>query len=140
MCYTFKNRQAKFKTSFIKGIQAQHMKIQRQYLYSVKFKVFSDHKSLKYLFDQKELNMRSRKQVEFLRDYDFTLKYHLGEANVVSDALSRKSIHMAMIMLREEKLIEDFRNLNLTVSLQPKCIILSELRIQNDHRKQIKEV
>jgi len=52
--------------------------------------VYSDHKSLKYLFDRKELNMRQRRWIEFLKDYDFQLIYHLGKENVVVDALSRK--------------------------------------------------
>ena len=47
------------------------LKIWRHYLYGVRFEVFSDHKSLKYLFDQKELNMRQRRWMEFLKDYDF---------------------------------------------------------------------
>nr|KYP59799.1 Retrovirus-related Pol polyprotein from transposon 17.6 [Cajanus cajan] len=71
------------------------LKIWRHYLYGARFSVFSDHKSLKYLFDQKELNMRQRRWMEFLKDYDFQLMYHPGKANVVADALSRKSIHMS---------------------------------------------
>ena len=65
------------------------LKIWRHYLYGARFEVFSDHKSLKYLFDQKELNMRQRRWLEFLKDYDFSLNYHPGKANVVADALSR---------------------------------------------------
>ena len=52
------------------------LKIWRHYLYGSRFEVFSDHKSLKYLFDQKELDMRQRKWLEMLKDYDFGLKYH----------------------------------------------------------------
>ena len=66
------------------------LKIWRHFLYEVSFKVFSDHKSLKYLFDQKELNMRQRRWIEFLKDYDFQLIYHPGKENVVANALSRK--------------------------------------------------
>ena len=66
------------------------LKIWRHFLYGISFNVFSDHKSLKYLFDQKELNMRQRRWIEFLKDYDFQLIYHLGKENVVADALSRK--------------------------------------------------
>ena len=55
------------------------------------FEVFSDHESLKYTFTQWDLNMRQRRWIEFLGDYDFTLHYHSGKANVVVDALSRKS-------------------------------------------------
>ena len=69
------------------------LKIWRHYVYSGKFKVFSDHKSLKYLFDQKELNMSQRRWMKFMKDYDFELHYHPGKTNVVADAFSRKSLH-----------------------------------------------
>lgn len=55
---------------------------------SQQFKVFSNHKSLKYLFDQKELNMRHRRWLEFLKNYDFGLNYHPGKSNIMYDALS----------------------------------------------------
>jgi len=58
--------------------------------------VFSDHKNLKYLFDQKELNMRQRRWMEFLK------------ANVVADALSRKTVHTAHLMIKEVELLEKF--------------------------------
>ena len=52
------------------------LKIWRHYLYGEQFEVFSDHKSLKYTFTQRDLNMRQRRWMEFLEDYDFTLHYH----------------------------------------------------------------
>ena len=58
--------------------------------------MFSDHKNLKYLFDQKELNMRQRRWMEFLK------------ANVVADALSRKTVHTAHLMIKEVELLEKF--------------------------------
>ena len=67
------------------------LKIWRHYLYDEQFEVYSDHKSLKYIFTQQDLNMRQHRWMEFLEDYDFTLHYHHGKANVVTDALSRKS-------------------------------------------------
>ena len=63
----------------------------RHYLYGEQFEVISYHKSVKYIFTQQDLNMRQRKWMEYLDDYDFTLHYHPGEENVVVDALSRKS-------------------------------------------------
>src|SRR3954463_2659905 len=87
------------------------LKIWRRYLFDSIFEVFSDHKSLKYLFDKKELNMRQRRWLEFLKDYDFELNYYPGKANIVADALSRKSMHMSMLMVRELDLIEQFRDL-----------------------------
>ena len=67
------------------------LKILRHYLYGEQFKVYSDHKSLKYIFTQWDLNMRQHGWMEFLEDYDFTLHYHPGKENVVANALSRKS-------------------------------------------------
>ena len=53
--------------------------------------MFLDHKSLKYIFTQRDLNIRQHGWMEYMEDYDFTLHYHPGKANVVADALSRKS-------------------------------------------------
>ena len=67
------------------------LKIWRCYLYGVKFEVYFDHKSLKYLFTQRNLNLRQRRWIEYLEDCDFSLQYHPGKANVLADALSKKS-------------------------------------------------
>ncbi|KAD4586323.1 hypothetical protein E3N88_23924 [Mikania micrantha] len=67
------------------------LKIWRHYLYGTKCVVFTDHKSLQHILNQKELNMRQRRWVELLNDYDCEIRYHPGKANVVADALSRKS-------------------------------------------------
>ncbi|GJZ55052.1 putative reverse transcriptase domain-containing protein [Tanacetum coccineum] len=66
------------------------LKIWRHYLYGTKCTVFTDHKSLQHILDQKELNMRQRRWLELLADYDCEIRYHPGKANVVADALSRK--------------------------------------------------
>jgi hypothetical protein len=66
------------------------LKIWRHYLYEEHCKIYTDHKSLKYFFTQKELNMRQRRWLELLNDYDCSINYHLGKANVVANALSRK--------------------------------------------------
>nr|GFA21513.1 putative reverse transcriptase domain-containing protein [Tanacetum cinerariifolium] len=66
------------------------IKIWRHYLYGPKCTVFTDHKSLQHILDQKELNMRKRRWLELLSDYDCDIRYHPGKANVVADALSRK--------------------------------------------------
>ncbi|EOY31685.1 Uncharacterized protein TCM_038736 [Theobroma cacao] len=67
------------------------LKIWRHYLYGERCRIFSDHKSLKYLLTHKELNLRQRRWLELIKDYDLVIDYHPGKANVVADALSRKS-------------------------------------------------
>nr|GEZ51580.1 putative reverse transcriptase domain-containing protein [Tanacetum cinerariifolium] len=66
------------------------LKIWRHYLYDTKCVVFTDHKSLQHILDQKELNMRQRRWLELWSNYDCEIRYHPGKANVVADALSRK--------------------------------------------------
>nr|GEX08939.1 putative reverse transcriptase domain-containing protein [Tanacetum cinerariifolium] len=73
------------------------LKIWRHYLYGESCDVFTDHKSLKCIFTQRELNMRQRRWLELLKDYDLNIQYYLGKANVVADALSRKSSMIAGI-------------------------------------------
>ena len=66
------------------------LKVWRHYLYGEKCEIYTDHKSLKYFFTQKDLNMRQRWWMELVKDYDCDILYNLGKANVVVDALSRK--------------------------------------------------
>ncbi|GKF64408.1 putative reverse transcriptase domain-containing protein, partial [Tanacetum coccineum] len=66
------------------------LKIWRHYMYGTKCMVFTDHKSLQHILDQKELNMRQRRWLELLSDYNCAIRYHPGKANVIADALSRK--------------------------------------------------
>ncbi|GKB06491.1 putative reverse transcriptase domain-containing protein [Tanacetum coccineum] len=74
-----------------KGLSAVLMQREkRHYLYGTKCVVFTDHKSLQHILDQKELNMRQRRWLELLSDYDCKIRYHPRKANVVADALSRK--------------------------------------------------
>ena len=89
------------------------------YLYGEKFEVFSDHKSLKYIFTQQDLNMRQSRRMEFLEDYDFTLHYHLGKVNVVADPFSRKSQGvLASVASREWQMLETVRQFGLQYSDQ----------------------
>ena len=82
------------------------LKIWRHYLYGEEFEVYSDHKILKYIFTQGDLNIRQRRWMEFLEDYDFTLHYHPSKANVVVE-LSRKSWGvLASIASREWRMLE----------------------------------
>ena len=83
------------------------LKIWRHYLYGEQFEVLSNYKSLKYIFTQRDLNMRQRRWMEYLEDYDFTLQYHPSKANVMADALSRKSRGvLASVASREWLMLE----------------------------------
>ena len=82
------------------------LKIWRHYLFGEKVQIFTDHKSLKYLFSQKELNMRQRRWLELLKDYDCEILYHPGKANVVADALSHRGASTAAVLVHEWSLLE----------------------------------
>ncbi|KAI3827971.1 hypothetical protein L1987_02060 [Smallanthus sonchifolius] len=72
------------------GVVVLALKIWRHYIYDIKCSIFTNHKSLQHIFNQKELNMRQRIWVELLNDYNCDIRYHRGKANAVADALSRK--------------------------------------------------
>ena len=84
------------------------LKIWRHYLYGERCEIFTDHKSLKYFFTQKELNMRQRRWLELVKDYDCVINYHPDKANVVADALSQKSTQstIALDLIQKLKLNE----------------------------------
>nr|GEZ89495.1 RNA-directed DNA polymerase [Tanacetum cinerariifolium] len=88
------------------------LKIWRHYLYGESCDIFTDHKSLKYIFTQRDLNMRQRRWLELLKDYDTNIQYHPGKANVVADALSKKSGMIAGIKV-EEEIIHDLERLDI---------------------------
>ncbi|GJS40087.1 putative reverse transcriptase domain-containing protein [Tanacetum coccineum] len=74
----------------IKGLDVYLQRGKRSYLYGKESVIYTDHKSLQHIFDQKELSMCQRRWIELFSDYDCEIRYHLGKANVVADALSRK--------------------------------------------------
>ncbi|KAG8488519.1 hypothetical protein CXB51_016409 [Gossypium anomalum] len=83
------------------------LKIWRHYLYGEKCRVYTDHKSLKYLMSQKDLNLRQRRWLELLKDYELVIDYHPGKANVVADALSRKLLFALRAMNTRLKVSDD---------------------------------
>jgi hypothetical protein len=90
------------------------LKIWRHHLMGAHCNIYTDHKSLKYIFTQDNLNTRQRRWLELIKDYDIEVHYHPGKANVVADALSRKShCHCAEAELFNENLCNEMRKLNL---------------------------
>jgi hypothetical protein len=90
------------------------LKIWRHYLLGNNCHIYTDHKSLKYIFTQLELNMRQRRWLELIKDYDLEIHYHPGKANVVADALSRKaSCHCLTVKTSDITLCQEMEKLNL---------------------------
>jgi hypothetical protein len=90
------------------------VKTWRHYLCGHKCEVYKDHKSLKYIFTQSELNMWQRRWLELLKDYELEIHYHPGKANVVVDALSRKSrVNMIATHSMPYELAKEFDRLSL---------------------------
>jgi len=83
--------------------------------------------------------MRQRRWMEFLKDYDFELLYHPRKANVVVDALSRKTVHVALLMVKEVELLEKFRDMKLQVEVRPEFIRCSTLTISSDFLGSVRE-
>ena len=81
--------------------------------------------------------MRQRRWIEFLKDYEFELNYHPGKANVMADALSRKSLSVSWMMIKEAELVESFLDLNLGISMTLQSIQLSQIKITSDFKGQI---
>nr|CAB3502859.1 unnamed protein product [Digitaria exilis] len=112
------------------------LKIWRHYLIGNKCDIYTDHKSLKYVFTQSELNMRQRRWLELIKDYDVNLQYHPGKANVVADALSRK-VYCNNLMVKESQpeLYEELSKMKLEIVEQGQ---LHELRVRYDLEDRIK--
>ena len=83
------------------------LKIWRHYLYGEKCKIYTDHKSLKYLLTQKELNLRQRRWLKLFKDYDCIIYYHSEKDNVVADALSRKTMAVMSLKHNEWRIVSD---------------------------------
>ncbi|KAA3488295.1 ty3-gypsy sub-class retrotransposonable element polyprotein [Gossypium australe] len=99
---------------------------ERHYLYGEKSIICTDHKSLKYLLTEKELNLRQRRWIGLLKDYDYSIEYHPSKANVVANALSRK-------------VISDLRAMFAHLSLYEDGSLLAELHVKHAWVSQIKE-
>ena len=76
--------------------------------------------------------MKQRRWIEFFKDYNFELKYHPRKANIVADALSRKSLHVSIMMVREMELIKEFRDLNFVIKMTSGKVRVNMLKVTNE--------
>jgi hypothetical protein len=92
------------------------LKIWRHHLMGTKCHIYTDHKSLKYIFTQSDLNMRQKRWLELIKDYDLEVHYHPGKANIVADALSRKAhCYCLAVEAFNKTLCWEMRKLNLEI-------------------------
>ncbi|KAL0537313.1 hypothetical protein IC582_026290 [Cucumis melo] len=113
------------------------LNIWRHYLYGEKIQIFTDHKSLKYFFTQKELNMRQKRWLELVKDYDCEILYHPGKSNVVADALSWKVVHSAALITKQAPLLRDFERAEVAVSVEEVTSQFAQLTVQPTLRQRI---
>nr|GEV54050.1 hypothetical protein [Tanacetum cinerariifolium] len=113
------------------------LRLLRHYLYGMKCVVFTDHKSLQYNLNQKELNLGQRRWIELLSDYDYEIRYHPGKPNVVADALSRKK---RIKPLRSDKMYQDLKPLYWWLNMKAdittyvgKCLTCA--KVKAEHQK-----
>jgi hypothetical protein len=118
------------------------LKIWRHYLMGKRCELYTDHKSLKYIFTQPNLNLRQRRRLELIKDYDLGINYHPGKANIVADASSRKS-HVSQLVVDSMpfELCEEFDKLNLRIIANTKVMEMEvgPSLLQEIHRGQVED-
>ena len=115
------------------------LKLWRHYLYGTTCEVYTDHKSLKNLFTLKEFNMRQRRWLELIKDYDLQIHYHPGKANTVADALSRKNMgDMANLFTAQKKLVSELDKMNVELVIHGQEVVLAAVMAQPTLLEEIK--
>jgi hypothetical protein len=115
------------------------LKIWRHYLYGEWCEIYTDHNSLKYFLTQKELSMRQRRWLESIKDYDCKINYHAGKANVVANALSRKStVELAALGISQPQLCKELIGMGLEVVGEGTPVHLANLMVQSELLARIK--
>ncbi len=111
-------------------------------MYGEVCEIYTNHKSLKYIFQQRDLNLRQRRWMELLKDYDYTIQYHIGKVNVVADALSKESSSsLAHISVEKRPLIQELHELmeqGLILYITDSGAILAHFRVRLDLQDRIR--
>ncbi|GJW33445.1 putative nucleotidyltransferase, ribonuclease H, partial [Tanacetum coccineum] len=115
------------------------LKIWRHYLYGETCDIFTDHKSLKYIFTQKELNMRQRRWLELLKEYNANIQYHPGKANIVADALCRKSYGSMSCLITQPEIVADLNRLKVEIYIGKADGVIAQMRVKSTLLTRIKE-
>jgi hypothetical protein len=116
------------------------LKIWRHYLIRYKSDIYTDHKSLKYIFTQSNLNLRQHRWLELIKDYDLEVHYHPGKANVVANALSQKSYgNGVQAMPRSRELCAEFAQLNLGFLTNTMELVIEATLEQEIHKSQMQD-
>jgi hypothetical protein len=124
------------------------LKIWRHYLTGKRCDLYIDHKSLKYIFTQSNLNLRQRRWLEFIKYYDLGINYYPGKANVVADALNRRS-HVSQLVVDSMpfELCKEFDKLNLRIVANTEAMkmevgsnLLQEMRKGQVEDEKIQEI
>jgi hypothetical protein len=114
------------------------LKIWRHYLIGHKSDIYTDHKSLKYIFTQSDLNLRQHRWLELIKDYDLKVHYHPGKANVVADALSRKSYaNEVQVMPMSNELCAEIEHLNLGIAINAVELVIEPILEQEIRKGQL---
>ncbi|WMV55632.1 hypothetical protein MTR67_049017, partial [Solanum verrucosum] len=120
------------------------LKIWRHYLYGVKCEVFTDHRSVQHIFTQNDLNLSQRRWMELLKDYDVTIQYHSGKANMVVDTLRRKAVSMSSLVclgVTKRPLANKFEHLEskfMQLGFSEKGRVLASIEIRATFLEEIK--
>ena len=120
------------------------LKIWWHYLYGQSCEIYTNHKSLKYIFDQRDLNLRQRRWLELLKDYDCTILYHPDKANVVANALNRKFMgSLAHIAVQKRHMVREVRNcLNdgVVLNVTNRGTMLAHVQVRSSLVEEVKQL
>jgi hypothetical protein len=112
------------------------LKIWRHYLIGYRCEIYSDHKSLKYIFTRTNFNLRQRRWLELIKDFDVGINYHSGKANIIADTLSRKKYTVATFARRMRlELCQEIRYLNLAMVNEAAIAVEVEPTLEAEIRK-----